>query len=229
MFLDDALIVLNKPLKMSSFLAVKIVRGILGAKKAGHMGTLDPMADGVLVIGLNKGTKLFDKFLKSTKEYVSIFKLGVETDTLDADGEVLRTDNKIISKEDFENALKSLIGKQSQIPPVYSAKKINGKRACDLARAGKEVTLTPKEIEIYNLELLEVLDTNTFKVKILCSSGTYVRSIARDVAKLLSTYGITQTITRTKSGDFHIENSFTLEDLRNGNFKTINISEVLND
>ena len=229
MFLDDALIVLNKPLKMSSFLAVKIVRGILGAKKAGHMGTLDPMADGVLVIGLNKGTKLFDKFLKSTKEYVSIFKLGVETDTLDADGEVLRTDNKIISKEDFENALKSLIGKQNQIPPVYSAKKINGKRACDLARAGKEVTLAPKEIEIYNLELLEVLDANTFKVKILCSSGTYIRSIARDVAKLLSTYGITQTITRTKSGDFNIENSFTLEDLRNGNFKTINISEVLND
>ena len=222
---EDALLVLNKPVNMSSFLAVKLVKKILNAKKAGHMGTLDPLADGVLVIGLNKATKLFDKFLNSDKEYISIFKFGEETDTLDLGGEVIKKDDKVITAKELKEILKKFIGKQNQLPPLYSAKKVNGKRACDLARSGKEVELKPKEIEIYNLELLEKLGENKFKVKISCSSGTYVRAIVRDVAKELNTCGMTLAITRTKCGVLCIENSFSLEDLRNGNYKLIDMKE----
>ena len=226
MLTQDAVLVLNKPKNMSSFLAVKLVKKILGAGKAGHMGTLDPLADGVLVIGLNKATKLFEKFLNSDKEYISIFKFGVETNTLDLDGEIIRTDNKVVSEEELRKVLKTFIGKQQQLPPVYSAKKINGKRACDMAREGKEIVLQPKEIEIYNLELLEKLEENAFKVKISCSSGTYVRAIVRDVAERLSTCGMTLAITRTKCGVLCIENSYTLEDLRAGNYKLIDMKEL---
>ena len=221
----DALLVLNKPSGLSSFMAVRIVQKILNAKKACHMGTLDPLADGVLVIGLNKATKLFDSFLNSTKEYISVFKLGVETDTLDLAGEVLRTDNKIVSEYEFKKALEDFVGKQLQMPPIYSAKKINGKRACDLAREGKEVVLSPKQIEIFSLDLLSQIGENRFKVKIGCSSGTYVRAICRDVAEKLSTCGITESITRTKCGVLRIENSYTLDQIRNGEYKLIDIDE----
>ena len=219
----NAVLVLNKPVGMSSFFAVNLARKILGAKKAGHMGTLDPLADGVLVIGFNKATKLFDSFLHNDKEYISIFKLGIETDSFDMAGEIVRTDDKVVSKQEFEEAIKGLVGKQLQMPPVYSAKKIGGKRACDLAREGKEVSLQPKEVEIYSLELLEEVETNVFKVKIACSSGTYVRAICRDVASKLSTCGTTLSITRTKCGVLCIENSYTLENLRVGNYKLLDM------
>ncbi len=230
MFLqEDAVLVLNKPKKMSSFLAVKLVKKILGAKKAGHMGTLDPLADGVLVIGLNKATKLFDKFLNSNKEYISVFKFGIETDTLDLDGQVVKTNSKIINKNELENVLKCFVGKQEQLPPIFSAKKINGKRACDLARSGEKVILKPKEVEIYDLKVLEQLETNCFKIKISCSSGTYVRSIVRDVAEKLSTCGMTLSITRTKCGVLCIEDSYTLEQLRAGDYRLISLDEIFKE
>ena len=116
------------PKGLSSFMAVRIVQKALGAKKAGHMGTLDPMASGLLVIGINKGTKLFDKFLKSDKEYLATYEFGYETTTLDAEGEIVKKDENIeIKKEQVENLIPSFLGIQSQIPPAYSAKKINGK------------------------------------------------------------------------------------------------------
>ncbi len=225
MFEEDGVLVLNKPIKMSSFLAVKLVKKILGAKKAGHMGTLDPLADGVLVIGINKGTKLFDKFLNSDKEYISVFKFGEETDTLDLDGKIIKSNEKIVTFDELQNVLKTFIGKQYQMPPIYSAKKINGKRACDLVREGKEVELKPKEIEIYDLKIVEQIETNVFKIKISCSSGTYVRSIVRDVAEKLSTCGMTLSITRTKCGVLCIKDAYSLEQVRNGDYKLININE----
>ena len=229
MFLDDAILVLNKPSGMSSFFAVNLVKKILGAKKAGHMGTLDPLADGVLVIGLNNATKLFDKFLNQDKEYVSKFKFGVQTDTLDLDGKVEYEKKCLVTKQELEQALKKFIGKQKQYPPIYSAKKVNGQRACDLARKGKEIKLEPKEIEIYNLDIIKEYGDNLFDVKINCSSGTYVRSIVRDVANDLDTYGMVYSITRTRCGVLCLKNSYTLEQLRNGDFKTININEFLQE
>ena len=230
MFVEDAILVLNKPSGMSSFLAVKLVKKILGAKKAGHMGTLDPLADGVLVIGLNKATKLFDKFLNQKKEYVSKFKFGIQTDTLDLDGKIEFEDkNCLITKQMLEQKLREFIGKQKQYPPIYSAKKINGKRACDLARKGECVMLEPKEIEIYDLSVINDYGENLFEVKINCSSGTYVRSIVRDVAKEFGTYGMVYSITRTKCGVLCIENSYTLEQLRNGEYKTLSMSEFLQE
>lgn len=218
MFERNGIIVLNKPTGMSSFLAVKKVQRIIGAKKAGHMGTLDPLGTGVLLVGINKGTKLFDKYLGKTKEYIATFKFGVETDTLDSEGSIVKVKEAKISKDDITSIIKKFIGKISQMPPDYSAKKINGKKACDLVRQGKPVELKPKEIEIYNIELIEELGNNCFSFKILCSAGTYVRSIARDLARELGTVGTMVSIIRTKCGEFNLTQSCTLKDLEESKF-----------
>lgn len=216
MFEKNAIINLNKPTGMSSFFAVKKVARILGVKKAGHMGTLDPYGTGVLLVGVNKGTKLFDEYLNKTKTYLATFHFGYETNTLDSEGEIIKENDKNVTKEEILRVLPEFIGRQNQMPPNFSAKKINGKKACDLAREGKEVELKPKEIEIFNIELVDDFGNNNFSFKIDCSSGTYIRSICRDLAYKLSTYGTMLSIIRTKCGSFMLENSCTLEDLQNG-------------
>ena len=222
--IGDGIIVVNKPAGMSSFLVVKLVKRFVGAKKAGHMGTLDPMADGVLVVGINKGTKLFDKFLKSKKEYISTFKFGAMTDTLDREGTIVKEDKACnVKRQDVEEALKSFVGKQMQMPPLYSAKKVGGKRACDIVRAGGSVELSPKEIEIYSLELLEEVEKNTFKIKMSCSSGTYVRSLCRDLAQKLTTCGTVMSITRTICCGQRLEDAFTLEEIKEGKFALLGL------
>ncbi len=223
MFDKNAIINLNKPTGMSSFLAVKKVSRILGVKKAGHMGTLDPYGTGVLLVGVNKGTKLFDEYLKKTKTYVAVFHFGYETDTLDSEGKIINEEDKIITKEQILMSLKKFIGKQNQMPPLFSAKKINGQKSCDIARKGGVVELKPKEIEIYELKLLREFGDNNFQFKITCSSGTYIRSLCRDMAYNFGTYGTMLSIIRTKCGVFSIEDSSTLEDLANGK---INYLEV---
>lgn len=213
----NGLVVLDKPSGLSSFLAVKIVKRALGVKKAGHMGTLDPLASGVLVVGINKGTKLFDKFLKHNKEYYAEYQFGYETDTLDLEGEVtFKAENVVVTKEDIEKILPQFLGKQQQMPPLYSAKKIDGQKACDLARAGKEVALKPKEVEVFDLKLVKQIGNNTFGVKIRCSSGFYVRALGRDIAKKLATYATTTCIRRTECCGFKIEQAESLEDIKAG-------------
>lgn len=223
MFEKNAIINLNKPTGMSSFFAVKKVAKLLGVKKAGHMGTLDPYGSGVLLIGVNKGTKLFDEYLNKTKTYVATFHFGYETTTLDSEGEIIFEKEINITPEDIKKVLPIFIGKQAQMPPKFSAKKINGKRACDLMRDGKEVELKPKDIEIYDIKLLSCLGDNNFSFKITCSSGTYIRSLCRDIAYKLSTYGTMVSIIRTKCGVLCIENSCTLQDIQNGNISFMEI------
>ena len=213
---NNGIIVLNKPREMSSFLAVKLVQKAVGAKKAGHMGTLDPLADGVLLVGVNKGTKLFDHFLTCDKTYRTVFKFGEETDTLDTEGEVIAANDVKVTREMLEETLGAFVGKYPQMPPRYSAKKIDGKKACDLARKGVEFELKPKNIEVYDLKLLGEIAENTFEFEIHCSSGFYVRSLARDLAKTLGTYAHALSITRIKCGNFSINQAQTLDDLRNG-------------
>lgn len=223
MFEKNAIINLNKPTGMSSFLAVKKVARLLGVKKAGHMGTLDPYGCGVLLVGVNKGTKLFDEYLKKIKTYIAVFHFGYETDTLDSEGQIINENICNVSKEEIEKSLENFIGKQNQMPPLYSAKKINGKKACDVARAGGQLELKPKEIEIFDIKLLRDLGDNNFQFSITCSAGTYIRSICRDLAYTLSTYGTMVSIIRTKCGDFDIKNSCTLQDIQNGKIEYLEV------
>lgn len=223
MFEKNVIINLNKPTGMSSFFAVKKVSRLLGVKKAGHMGTLDPYGTGVLLIGVNKGTKLFEEYLNKTKAYIATFHFGYETDTLDSEGQIIKQNNKNITEEEIKKELPSFLGKQAQMPPDFSAKKINGKRACDLIREGKQVELKPKDIEIYDIKLLNNLGDNNFSFEITCSSGTYIRSVCRDLAYKLSTYGTMVSIIRTKCGVFNIEHSSTLEDIQKGNISYMEI------
>lgn len=216
MFEENAIINFNKPTGMSSFLAVKKVARALGVKKAGHMGTLDPYGSGVLLIGVNKGTKLFDEYLKKTKTYIAVFHFGHETDTLDSEGQIINENKVNLTKEQVQSVLPKFLGRQMQMPPLYSAKKINGKKACDVARRGGVVELKPKEIEIFNLKLLRQFDNENFQFEVTCSSGTYIRSLCRDIAHELSTCGTMVSIIRTKCGIFGIDDSCTLQDIQNG-------------
>lgn len=223
MFEVDAIINLNKPTGMSSFLAVKKVAKLLGVKKAGHMGTLDPYGTGVLLVGVNKGTKLFNEYLNKDKTYVAVFHFGYETDTLDSEGKIIKENNALITEEQIKEVLPKFIGQFEQMPPLYSAKKINGKKSCDVARAGGSVELKSKTIKVYNFKLLKNFNNNNFQFEIVCSSGTYIRSLCRDLAYSLSTYGTMVSIIRTKCGVFSISDSCTLQDIANGkiSFKQI--------
>lgn len=217
----NGILLLDKPKGISSNTAVNIVKKSIGADKAGHLGTLDVAGHGLLPVTLGKSTKLFDYFLNKDKIYEAIFDFGIETTTLDLEGEIVARDNKIITKEQILSIIPKFIGKYNQMPPQYSAKKINGEKAYDLARRGDVANLKPKLIEIYNLELLEVLENNRFLFRIHCSSGTYIRSLVRDMAKELSTCGLMSDIIRTRCGVLCLKNSFSLEDIKNGNYKVI--------
>ena len=202
-----------KPSGITSNQVLTEIKKKLHPNKIGHLGTLDPSAVGVLPVCINKATKLFDLYLKKDKEYRAIFVFGKTTDTLDSDGKIIQFDDKIISKSDIQCILNKLIGKIDQMPPKYSAKNINGQRAYDLARKGIEFEVKPKQIEIYGIELVDEIQKNIFLFDIKCSSGTYIRSIVRDMANLLDTCGYMAGLIRTKSGNFDIENSVKLDDV----------------
>ncbi len=219
----NAVAVINKPTGMSSMTCVKQVKRLLNVNKAGHLGTLDPFATGVLVVALNKATKLFEKHLGSNKVYRAVFKFGVQTDTLDSEGKIEKQQSVNITKQQVQSALKNFVGTQNQMPPVFSAKKIKGKKAYQLARQGKTVTLKPKEITIYNFALLNEIEKNTFLFEITCSSGTYIRSIVRDLAKALSTVGTMVGLVRLASGKFTLDQATNLNSLNTDNLIEVEI------
>ena len=223
MFEKNGIIAVNKPTGMSSSLAVQIVKRTIKPQKIGHMGTLDPLGSGVLLLGVNKGTKLFDEYLNKTKTYRAVFYFGKETDTLDSEGIVINKNQVTVTFDQVKDVCKKFVGEFDQIPPKYSAKKVNGQKAYDLARQGKEFELKTRRVNIYSCEVLYQVAQNTFMFEITCSGGTYIRSICRDIAYSLSTYGTMLAIIRTKCGDFDISQSYTLEEIKQGNF---NIFEV---
>lgn len=220
----------NKPTGISSsFVVQKVKKALCSASgqkvKVGHFGTLDPLASGVLPIAVGTATRLFDYAQAKVKVYQATFLFGVETDTFDSEGAVTKTDDKIILKSDVQTAIKVFIGKIKQIPPMYSAKSVNGKRAYQLAREGKEVDLAPKEVEILDFKLLEddngsvmlksgeyALKPNEFAFEIACSSGTYIRALARDLASTLGTVGYMSSLLRVKSGSFELADAVTIEE-----------------
>ncbi len=225
----NGIILINKEKGISSNKVANKVKYLLHADKAGHLGTLDVLGEGLLPITLGKATKLFDYFLNKDKEYITVFKFGLTTTTLDSEGEITHIDDHLeLKKEDIEKIIPKFIGKFDQIPPIYSAKKISGKKAYDLARTNQitENDLKSKEIEVYSIKLLECLEKNSFKFQIRCSSGTYIRSLCRDIAKALNTYGVMQSIIRTKCGDFSLTDSYTIKDVENGNYKIISVQTI---
>lgn len=220
---ENGIILLNKPAGISSNSAVNKVKHLLCAKKAGHLGTLDVLGEGLLPITINKATKLFDYFLQKDKTYITVFKFGQTSPTLDMEGPLSEEDKNLdLQSADIEKVLGKFIGVQNQMPPIYSAKKINGKKAYALAREGVDVKLKPKQIEIYKFKLLRKIAKNTFEFEIDCSSGTFIRSLCRDLAQELSTYGVMQRIIRTRCGKFELNNSYTFKDIEDGNFTLIN-------
>lgn len=217
-----------KPTGVSSGFVVNKIKRITN-EKVGHLGTLDPSASGVLSIAVGKATKFFDYFLNKDKEYVALAKFGVLTNTLDSDGEILKRENVKVSLKDIKKVLPSLCGKVDQIPPIFSSKNVNGERAYDLARQGKQVVLESKKVQIYSIKAEKLTQNNLFRIKIHCSSGTYVRSIIRDIAEKIGTVATTVCIIRTCSGKFEISDSITLDELaENPEKHLIKINSILN-
>ena len=179
---------------------------------SGHMGTLDPLASGVLPVGVGNAARLFDFFLDKTKVYLAHFRFGVTTDTLDGEGAV-RPAGRVPSRAEIEGVLPGFIGEIDQLPPKYSAKSVNGRRSYELARAGQEVELSPKRVRIEGIELLEQTGADEFSFRIVCGGGTYIRALARDIAAKLGTGAYMSGLVRKGSGPFSLETAVRLSDL----------------
>ena len=193
----------NKPSGIVSSTVVNKLKWLTGVA-CGHLGTLDPLASGVLPVGVGNATRLFDYFLNKEKEYVAEFTFGVSSDTLDSTGELVRGGH-VPDEKEIEAVLPTFFGDIMQMPPKYSAKNVNGRRGYELARMGVEFELQPKQVRIYHMELLGKTAEDTFRIKIKCGGGTYIRSIARDVAEALGTNAVMSSLLRTASGVFTLE------------------------
>jgi tRNA pseudouridine55 synthase len=208
-------IILDKPLGLGSTQAVSAVKRALREAgepktKVGHGGTLDPLATGVLPIALGEATKLAGRMLDATKTYEFTIRFGEQTDTLDAEGTVIATSDVRPSQSDVEAVLPHFTGPIEQVPPAYSALKIDGKRAYDLARAGQEVDMKMRSVEIYHLKILSA-DTNSATLSATVSKGTYIRSLARDIALALNSVGHVTMLHRSKAGPFAQKQAISLD------------------
>lgn len=227
----NGILVINKPYGYTSRDIVNIVSKKFNTKKIGHTGTLDPIATGVLVLPIGNALKIAELLTSETKSYIARVILGYETDMLDVTGTEIKRNKPSCSKEQIEDVLKSFIGKSNQQVPIYSAVKVDGKKLYEYARQGIEITPPTKEIEIYNLELISDIDyledTIEFTMKCEVSKGTYIRSLIRDIAYKLGTYGTMKELTRTGQGIFSLDDSYTLDDIQNNNYKLMSIKEAL--
>ena len=217
----NGLIIINKPKGYTSHDIVNKIRKVLNIKKVGHTGTLDPNATGVLPILIGNATKISKYMVEHKKEYIAVLKLGEKTDTGDSEGNIIEKDNELksINITDIEEVLKSFLGKQEQIPPMYSAIKIKGKKLYEYAREGKEVEIPERQIEIYTIKLLSFNSKDEIIFKVECSKGTYIRSLCEDVAKKLDTIGYMKELKRTKVNEFTIEESLDLDKLTKQNIE----------
>lgn len=201
---------INKPSGVSSAAVVNTVKRLTGTP-CGHMGTLDPLANGVLPVAVGNATRLFEYMLQKKKQYIATFRFGVSSDTLDSEGTPDYSNPYVPSKAELEGAMPALTGEVEQVPPRYSAKSVNGVRGYKLARAGKDFSLAPKRVLIEKIELLDQINESEYRFLIDCGSGTYIRSIARDLAASCGAEGIMTALTRTKSGAFTLENAISPE------------------
>ena len=223
----DGIIIINKPKNCTSHDIVRKAKKILN-EKVGHTGTLDPNATGVLPLLVGKGTQISKYLINHDKTYEAVLQLGQKTDTADVEGKIIEEKDvqpSSLEKENVEKVLKQLIGKQEQMPPIYSAIKLNGKKLYEYARKGEEIKVEPRIIEIYNLELLNIdIQNNTIEFRVECSKGTYIRTLCETIAEKLENVGYMKELKRTRVGEFKIEDAISLEELENdfkSNFITI--------
>ena len=212
----DGIIIINKEKDFTSHDVVSIVKRITKSK-VGHTGTLDPNATGVLPLLVGNATKVSKYLINHDKEYEVVLELGKKTTTADIEGEILEekeVPNEILEKENVENKLKEFIGIQMQVPPIYSAIKVNGKKLYDYARQGKVVKIEPRKIEIYYINLLNIdIENKQISFKVSCSKGTYIRSLCEDIASRLGTIGFMKELNRIKVGEFLIKDSIKIKEL----------------
>ena len=224
--MKDGLLIIDKPKNYTSRDIVNIVSKILNTKKIGHTGTLDPMAEGLLILTVGKCTKLCDYLTSEYKEYIAEFKLGYLTDTLDDTGNIIKRSNKIVQKDEIINIINSY-KEYFQTVPLYSAVKVNGKKLYEYARNNIDIELPKRKVIIKNIDILNIGET--IKIKCLVSKGTYIRSLIDDIGKSLGTYATMTKLVRIRQGNYIIDNSYTIEDIKNNNFKIITIEEIFNE
>ncbi len=214
----DGIIIINKTKGCTSHDIVYKIKKMLN-EKVGHTGTLDPMAEGVLPILVGKGTLTSKYLINHDKKYIVELQLGTKTDTADGEGRIVKqqpVNKEILTTKNIEKILQSFVGKQEQIPPIYSAIKINGKKLYEYARKGQKIELKPRKIEIYNIKLINYsVEEKQIKFEVFCGKGTYIRSLCEDIAIKFGTVGYMKSLKRIQVGDFKIEDSITIEELNN--------------
>ena len=208
----NGIVIIDKPRDWTSQDVVSKLRGVLHTKRIGHGGTLDPMATGVLPVFVGRATRGVEFFEHAEKTYEAVLRLGITTDTEDITGTVLAEKEVNISKTQFLSVLENYLGEIQQIPPMYSAIKINGQKLCDLARKGREVERKPRTITIYQLECLDFTG-NTARLLVHCSKGTYIRTLCKDIGEALGCGGCMESLRRVTAGEYTIENSVPLQRL----------------
>ncbi|MCR5587180.1 MAG: tRNA pseudouridine(55) synthase TruB [Lachnospiraceae bacterium] len=199
----------------TSFDVVAKLRGILKTRKIGHTGTLDPSATGVLPVTVGNATKVCELITDKVKEYKATVLLGVQTDTLDMDGQILREDKDIeVNEEEIKTVVSSFLGEIKQIPPMYSAIKINGKKLYEYAREGKEVERKERVVTIFDIKVTDFnLSKNRFDIVVSCSKGTYIRSLCADIGEKLGTVAVMEKLLRTRSGEFYLDNAHKISEV----------------
>ncbi len=227
----NGIIIINKPKDYTSRDIVNIVSKKLNTKKVGHTGTLDPLATGVLVLPIGRALKVSELLTSNTKEYIAEVILGYETDMLDITGTEIKRNIPSVTKEELLKVLKSYIGKYNQEVPLYSAVKVGGRKLYEYARSGTTVIPPSKEVEVYSLELISDLKhingAVEFTIRCEVSKGTYIRSLIRDIAYSLNTYGTMKNLIRTRQGIFTLKDAYTLKDIEENNYKLLSIKECL--
>ena len=208
----DGLIIINKEEGLSSQAVVSRVKRILGVSKAGHTGTLDPMATGVLPVLVGRGVKASEFMLTSDKHYIATLLLGVTTDTEDVTGNVLTQCDAMPTEDEVMAAISSFVGEYMQTPPMYSALKVGGKKLCELAREGVVIDREPRRVEIFSIEACRVSDRE-YTLDVKCSKGTYIRTLCADIGKALAVGGVMKALKRAEASGFALEDAYTLAEL----------------
>lgn len=210
----SGILILHKPVGITSHDAVYKIRRLFGTKRVGHTGTLDPLAEGVLVMLVGRAAKAAEYLVCDSKEYVATLRLGVTTDTEDVTGEVLtRYEGELPDMEAVSDAVKAFEGEIEQIPPMYSALKVGGKKLCDLAREGKTVERAARKITVHSISVEKTETDGDYRLTVACSSGTYIRTLCADIGKRLGCGGVMATLLRTSAGGFSIYGARTIEEL----------------
>lgn len=222
----NGILIVNKSEGFTSRDVVNKLSKIFNTKKIGHTGTLDPIAKGVLVVVIGKYTKLCEDLTQTFKEYIATFKLGILTDTLDITGKILDEKDVTVTEEEIRNVIAGYKCVYDQEVPIYSSVKINGRKLYEYARNGENVVLPKRKVDIKNIEVIDI-NKDIVKIKCLVSKGTYIRSLIRDIGSSLNTFATMTDLIRIKQGIFDIRDSYTLEDIEKGNYKLIDIEDVM--